>query len=1282
VKRLLTTATLILLTLASTSAAHAAGPPVITSTSASGVGEATATLEGTLDPNGTRAKAHFEYLTQAEYLNAGEAFTGATSTKDITLENEFSAKGDAEAGSSTLKGVSAEKGALATGQTIKATGVLPAGTTIFLLRPDPSAPGKLELVLSAAALKTEPGAGFKISGIQPVSAPIEGLIPQTQYRFRLLASHTGENPPAAGPTTTLYTLAPVPTFEDCPANEPFRSGTFAPFGHPSDALPDCRAFEQASPVNKNGGDVLGEVQFSKAADDGSGATFGASFGVPGAEGAQERPFYLTTRGKDGWTTTGLFPPPSSGQKAWPLLGWLPDFSATYASSARTGEGFKEALFEIHRDGSPPIQITPYGRDNGGLAGAYFAGASADASTVVVESLTKFPPTEGGTPIALAKEGSPNVYAWDRATEELHLASVMNSQAESDEQLPRGGIAGSYDWLRREIGTRLGGASRLYYLRDERAVSADGSVFFTAAGSGQLYQRLNPTAEQSNPGPNGYVEDGHCFEPAKACTIHLSASEKTNGGPSQNGPDPAGPQPAAFQAASADGSVSYFTSSEKLTNDASTGPEQPPAQIGVADLSDPDPDATKDESFLPTHAKGIATSPDGEYLYWVDPSKNSIGRAKLNPDGSHGAVEDDFILPGETEVELTPELGSPEVLKGPSVPRYVAVGPCAEGGECVYWTNSGPVAIKGLGAPYYSTPGQPVFTGGTIGRAVLDGSGDVIPDSVDADFISGASNPQGIAVNSEYIYWADTGFGKGNDVARATLDGVNINLHFLHPGFSVNPWGVALNPSHIYVSANFEVNHQGYILQFPLGGGPLEQHFFLEADGIREVAVDDSHVYWTSQFETAIGRADLDLGNPSKQFIQIQGVPDGLARDSANLYWTTNGEAPTNPGNDLYRHIRKGAGGCNNPGGCLEDLTVDASDPNGAEVKGVLGTSADGSYVYFVANGDLDGSGPAQPGTCEGPAVNATGSCNLYLWDSSSIQFVTRLRLGGGTFGDATNLLQTPVSEINSTGGYSQKTSFLSPDGKTLVFRSGTSYYRYRIGKGLACLTCSPDGEGDGNAGLQSAKVNNGQQAARSYSVQSHHLSADGNRFFFETTDALVTGDTNNTNGCPNLGNQPQFFFSCQDVYEWEAPGSGTCKEGGPAYSPANQGCLYLISTGRSKYPSFFVDASASGNDVFFLTRDQLVGQDTDQLQDVYDARVNGGLASQNQPPSISCENEGCKNEAGPTPQFSAPPQISGPGNPPIKRKHCKPKKGKKTCAKHRKHQNRNRPTTNNHGGLR
>src|SRR6202140_5285554 len=65
------------------------------------------------------------------------------------------------------------------------------------------------------------------------------------------------------------------------------------------------------------------------------------------------------------------------------------------------------------------------------------------------------------------------------------------------------------------------------------------------------------------------------------------------------------------------------------------------------------------------------------------------------------------------------------------------------------------------------------------------------------------------------------------------------------------------------------------------------------------------------------------------------------------------------------------------GGRLVDLTVDHGDMGGAEVQGVLGASADGSYVYFVANGVLNSG--ATPGNCTGGTSPPGAVCNLYLW---------------------------------------------------------------------------------------------------------------------------------------------------------------------------------------------------------------------------------------------------------------------------------------------------------------
>jgi hypothetical protein len=96
--------------------------------------------------------------------------------------------------------------------------------------------------------------------------------------------------------------------------------------------------------------------------------------------------------------------------------------------------------------------------------------------------------------------------------------------------------------------------------------------------------------------------------------------------------------------------------------------------------------------------------------------------------------------------------------------------------------------------------------------------------------------------------------------------------------------------------------------------------------------------------------------------------------------------------------------------------------------------------------------------------------------------------------------------------------------------------------------------------------------------QSRVLSDTG-RLFFDSADALVPQDVNGR----------------EDVYEYEPEGVGSC-----AHAP---GCVALISSGNGAEDSSFVDASASGADVFFTTQDQLAAEDRDSQSDMYDAHV-------------------------------------------------------------------------------
>ena len=309
--------------------------------------------------------------------------------------------------------------------------------------------------------------------------------------------------------------------------------------------------------------------------------------------------------------------------------------------------------------------------------------------------------------------------------------------------------------------------------------------------------------------------------------------------------------------------------------------------------------------------------------------------------------------------------------------------------------------------------------------------------------------------------------------------------------------------------------------------------------------------------------------------------DSTADASAGLCSRGDPEVPQAPsGSDLYRFdVETGE---------LIDLTVD--DPEGGDVLGVVGTSDDLERVYFVARGVL-----AQGGV--------SGNPNLYIWDHGTIRFIATLR------GDTSQFFND--SSIGDEWNWSARridrnfVSRVSADGDRLVItarepisgydnanpecRGGrcSQVYAYDLALDrLSCVSCRPDGQpptGD----TQLAK--RGTPVPTFADPLPRNLSADGETLFFETPEDLTPEDTN----------------GALDVYEWR------------------DGDVRLVSGGRGGASSRFLDASADGHDVFFTTRDRLVGADVDDFIDLYDARVGGGTAepAAAQPP---CAGDGCQ----------------------------------------------------------
>ncbi len=347
------------------------------------------------------------------------------------------------------------------------------------------------------------------------------------------------------------------------------------------------------------------------------------------------------------------------------------------------------------------------------------------------------------------------------------------------------------------------------------------------------------------------------------------------------------------------------------------------------------------------------------------------------------------------------------------------------------------------------------------------------------------------------------------------------------------------------------------------------------------------------------------------------------------------------------------------------------------MENILGASEDLSRVYFAsakasAQAQSEGATPGEP--------------NVYFDEEGTTSFVAILTDPtfppdpSDPYPDTTSPYGRPLQKAPIL-----RTARVNPDGQSLVFMSNSrqlasetagydnrdlandqpdlEVYRYDAeADALACVSCNPSGARP--RGRELERGLNGQVGPygaatiprfQSQLYQPRYLSDDGSRVYFNSFEALVLRDTN----------------GAQDVYQWEAPGSGSCTSQSASYVESSEGCLSLISSGQSPEDSKFLDATPSGSDVFFSTGESLLAQDYG-LIDVYDARVGGGFPPPPNPPA-ACEGEACQGplEApnDPTPSSST---FQGAGNvveePVAKKKHkakkkAKPKKAKQQAKK-------------------
>jgi sugar lactone lactonase YvrE len=423
-----------------------------------------------------------------------------------------------------------------------------------------------------------------------------------------------------------------------------------------------------------------------------------------------------------------------------------------------------------------------------------------------------------------------------------------------------------------------------------------------------------------------------------------------------------------------------------------------------------------------------------------------------------------------------------------------------------------------------------------------------------------------------------------------------------------------------------------------------------ADGARTVlggTPDFSRVVFESQgssflpgasgegvYEWAEGRLRLVAAEASEPGSSFSHQPNMVSHDGSTIFYR--------------RTLASGQSDIMAQVGGTEDVPVSTE---GAQE--LIGATPDGRFVFTLGGGfpqnlyrfDLD---TRELSMLASDVVQQGG-----LFASENGEYVYYLGLD-----ETIRLWHAGVNRVIAPNGQTLGHYQGSPDGRYFAFTSardltgdGTAgreeVYRYdAVTQGLTCVSCrAGGGRSTGNAALVGYDI-----------AQFEHYYArsvlNNGEVFFDTPDPLVAADVN----------------SNRDVYEFDG------------------GRQILISAGTGAGASVFADASADGGSVFFTTPDRLVKADTDDAVDMYDARIGGGLPSQNSEPTATggCFGAGCRASAAlaPTPPAIGSESAGGKGNGGGKPhpKRCpkgshlvKKKNGKQRCVKRahgRKHHNR------------
>jgi hypothetical protein len=554
--------------------------------------------------------------------------------------------------------------------------------------------------------------------------------------------------------------------------------------------------------------------------------------------------------------------------------------------------------------------------------------------------------------------------------------------------------------------------------------------------------------------------------------------------------------------------------------------------------------------------------------------------------------------------------------------FYVIGPSPDAGHTTFVTNAAlvPQDTNSSGDVYSAVAGRPVLlshnaAGSAIGNmplpnATSGGTPYVLTGDGRHLFLqSSEALTAGATDGEENIYEADTVTGALTLISQTSAGGDPANPEGREGGAQL---GNGVGPGTEGVDGNTlgAVSADGSTVFF---ASALRYDPSLADDGVKKLFMRRDGI------TTAVSASQT--ATPAESPVTYEGA----AADGSQVFFSTPDELTPDDHNtvpDVYRYSTATGALTRISGGSLgfEDSNTGVDVHNGG---GVVAISADGSHVYFITPDQLTAQAPAgDPGPL------------LYEWTPSGTTFLAALSpddVNGYESNTGSHFFFMPLTSLVQAA----RPVRLSPDGSHLVFESHgqltpddtngvEDVYEFSGAGGLVRISkdfTDPAAPVSYDAVIGSpvpTAVGGDGQPTPDYADNGEDsfgrvVSDDGSRVFFSTRNALA----------------PDAREGVRSIYEYEAGKVSLISPGGPQASDA-----------------YYQDSTPDGSDVFFTTRQSLSpGDDDGGATDVYDARIDGGLAPPASEPAGCAQSNTCPAPTPPSPAAPVSSLFALPGNP-------------------------------------